>query len=223
MRRAALIGLLVPIVVLAIVKFIPYLQGQAPSVNSTPAVQPLRQAVTVGVEPGERLCVTGLVMGPQSRYAQFAPQDSRRGRPSLTVSAFGDSFRSATKIQRAPLASGTLTVKLDPPRSEVDGSSICLRNRGTFDIRLFGVPPGLDSTASETTVNGVPIREDVSLTLLRETSTSRAANLPEMLNRASVFLPFGPWASWLLAIVLVVGVPAALGVALARSCPEDGK
>jgi hypothetical protein len=165
--------------------------------------------------------VTGLVLGPESRYAQFVPEDSRLGRPALTVSASGPGFRSATGIPRAPLASGALTVKLDPPRSEADGSAICLRNRGTFGIRLFGVPPGLDSTLSETTVNGKPIAKDVSLTLLKETSTSRAANIPEMLERASVFVPLGPWAAWLLAILLVVGVPAALGLALTRSCPEN--
>lgn len=219
MRKAAVIGLLVPILVLAVFRFIPYLRGDAPVIDSTPAVQPLREATTVEVGPGDRLCVRGIVIGPESRFAQFTPEDNRRGWPALTVSASGSGFRSATDIPRAPRASGVLTAELDPPSSEVDGASVCLRNRGNFAINLFGVPPGLDSTVSETTVNGKPVPEDVALTLLKEPAASRTSNLPAMLERASTFVPVGPWALWTICALLVIGVPTALAVALARSCP----
>jgi len=220
MRKAAVTGLLVPILVLAVFRFIPYLQADAPVTDSTPAVQPLREATTVDVGPGDRLCVREIVIGPESRFAQFTPEDDRRGRPALTVSASGSGFRSATDIPRDLRASGLLTAELDPPSSEVDGARVCLRNRGNFAISLFGVPPGLDSTVSETTVNGKLVPEDVALTFLKEPAASRASNLPAMLKRASTFVPVGRWAAWLVAILLVIGVPTTLAVALARSCPE---
>lgn len=222
MRKAAVLGFLAPIIVLAIAKFVPHLGGQAPSIDSTPAVQPLAELTDVTLEPGQTLCVRGVALGPDSRFARFFRPVRRAGVPPLTVTATGPRYRSVSQTPRNRDAPRVITVPLEPPRTEIDGASICIRNDGRRNTYLIGVPPGLDSTVSETSVNGRPIPEDVTVTLLKDPSASRLSNLPAILDRASAFTPFGPWAAWLLSALVVVGVPAALGVALARSCPEGG-
>lgn len=221
MRKAAIIGLALPIVVLGIFKFIPYLSAETPSVESTPAVQPLRSATPVTVKPNETLCVRGIVLGPNSRYAQFTPEDRRATRPPLKLLVTGPRYSSKGEAARTASGSGPITIALNPPRTEIDGARLCVRNAGNSDLFLFGVPPGLDSTVSETTLNGKVITEDVSLTILSKTSVSRAANVPAMLDHASAFTPFRPWLLWIVSALLVIGVPVSLAVAITRSCPED--
>jgi hypothetical protein len=222
MRKAAVLGFLAPIIVLAVAKFIPHLGGQAQSIDSTPAVQPLRELTDVKLEPGQTLCVSGLVLGPDSRFVRFLRPVRRAGVPPLTVTANAPGYRSVTRTSRNRNAPREVTVPLKAPTTERDGASICVRNDGRRNTYLIAVPPGLDATVSESSVNGRPIPEYVTVTLLKDPSASRLSNLPAMLDRASAFTPFGPWAAWLLSALLVVGVPAALGVALVRSCPEDG-
>ena len=223
MRKAVLAGLLAPIVLFALVKFIPYLGGSIPSIESTPAVQPLRQPTAVRVGPGERLCVNGLVLGPESRFVQFTPEDRRPSRPPLEITASSrDGYRTSTAVPPVSNATGPITASITPPTTERDNARVCLLNQGKAKIFLFGVDPGFDSTISTTTVNAKPIPQDVSLTVLRATSVSRVSNLPAMLDRAADFVPFGPWALWILAALLVFGVPAAAAAALMKSCSGSG-
>jgi hypothetical protein len=70
-------------------------------------------------------------------------------------------------------------------------------------------------------VNGKPIPQELSVSLLTHPSQSLTARLGTIASHIAAFRPLTGWQVFLLGLLAVFGVPVAVGVALARAAAED--
>lgn len=125
------------------------------------------------------------------------------------------------------LASGTLPAGYgDSTQQSVEVGTVraprqvevCITNRGARKSAIYG---GVTAAApnTEAYVGGGPTGSDLSLVFDRSEERTMLATVPDIFERASLFRPgwVGGWTFWLLAALLLIGVPALLSVALARA------
>jgi hypothetical protein len=124
------------------------------------------------------------------------------------------------------LASGTLPAGYgDSTQQSVDVGTVraprevevCITNRGAHKSAIYG---GVTAAApnTEAYVGGRPTGADLSLVFDRSDDRTMLATVPDIFERASLFRPgwVASWTFWMLAALLLVGVPALLSIALAR-------
>lgn len=214
MRRSAVIAFAATIAVLVIVKAVPFVRGIVPVTQSTPGPQPIAAGVPLKLKNGDELCVGNVVLTEDSRFAQFtlSPEASLPGDVIISASAPGFSYTVNVSGENEY----ALAAPLEPPATEKRGS-VCVANKSRRAIVLLGTPPGRGQTISKTTINGKPNDVDASLAIFSSLGSSRIAAFPQMITHASSFSLFPRWMLWLLALAVVVGVPACLAVALFKS------
>jgi hypothetical protein len=220
MRKTAVGALLITIAVLLLVTVVPHLRASAPAVEATPSYAPLSAPSTVELKPRQEMCVNAVPFSTSSRYAQFLVQGRQPAQPGLLVNARAPGYSAHARTPTAPPADGPLNVQLQPPTRETTGGKICVRNVGRSALGFLAVPPSAQSSISQTTVDGVAIDSDVTVTMLSSLSEQRLANLPNAVHHASAFVPLPPWLIWLIGLLVLIGVPAALAFALAGSIDE---
>ncbi len=217
MRKAAAISVVATIVLLAGWKFIPYLRGAAPATDSTPSVQPIADYTTVNLMPRQRLCIDHVRFGRESRFAQLLVERKSKPKTRLTAVATAPGYHSSSLLRAEGTPSSQQTATLRQVTGPDVTGSLCIINNGRRAIAFVAVAPGRGSTPSRTTVDGRPAAASVSLTLLSSLSESRLANLPNVVDHAAALGPLAPWVIWILMLLVVIGAPAALAVAVARS------
>jgi hypothetical protein len=92
---------------------------------------------------------------------------------------------------------------------------VCLRNAGRGPVGVYGAADAA-ARASTAMLDGQPIRADLDLVFERDHARSVASLVPAILSRASLFRAswLGSWAYVLLGLVVLLGVPALLAIAL---------
>jgi len=220
MRKAASGALIITITVLLLVTVVPHLRASAPAVEATPSYVPLSAVANVDLKPRQRLCIDEVRFGTSSRYAEFLVRGLSPVQPELLFTASAPGYRTYARTATGPAADGSLNVQLQPPGHETKDGRICVRNVGSSAIRFLAVPPSAQSSISETTVNGVVVDADVTVTLLSSLSEQRLKNVPNVVRHASAFVPLPPWLIWLIGLLVLIGVPATLAFALAGSIDE---
>lgn len=114
--------------------------------------------------------------------------------------------------------------------------AVCVRNEGPVTAYVYGDfyngrfgngPLGVTptNTTNVATVDNHVLQEgDMEFALLRSSSSSLLARIPDLFDRAVAFRPpiVGAWTFWLLAALLLVGAPLALWKALVRAGAAEG-
>ena len=216
MRRLAVGSLIATILILGIWKVIPYLRQPGPATDSTPTFQPLADYKTISLKKNQQLCVNRVTFTPNSRYAQFTIVGQELGTPPTAVVATAAGYRSIALLPSGP-RSALLTAALKPPATELSNGTLCVLNRGTRELQVVAVSEGKSTTLSTTSIDSMPAKLDVPLTLLSSLSATRRDRLSSTISHAAAFVPLAPWTIWVLLFLLAVGVPLALVVALSRS------
>jgi hypothetical protein len=181
----------------------------------------------VGAElrPGQTACQAPVVVPSAFSRVRFQVGTyRRRGEPLEVVVR---SLRSGTAVGQGRLRGGypdvskpAVGVGRVAPEEEVE---VCIRNTGNSKAALYGgvtaAAPGTDAR-----VAGAETGTDLTLLFERAEPRSMLATVPDVFRRASVFRPgwAGSWTFWVLALLLGVGVPALLALALARAHTPDG-
>jgi hypothetical protein len=222
MRRGLFALVLGAFLLWAIWKVVPFLGTKQPEIFATPTVQPLDESTLalVAVKKHQRVCLDGMEYGPKARYV-FATLRSTRPSGSILVEARAAGY--AARGRHAPGLSGNapFLVPIEPAPREVDRGTLCLTNEGRHKVSFYGVNPGRGTSPATTTVNGKPVPQQLSVTLLTSPSKSLGGRLGEIFGHVAAFRPVTSWEVWVLALIALVGVPVALGVALARSAAVD--
>jgi hypothetical protein len=139
------------------------------------------------------------------------------GKPGPPVEAV---IRSgARQVARARLAGGyadnTRQTFAFGRVTERGAMSVCLRNLGPGRVAIYGAADAAarDSTA---TLGDKPLGADLDLVFERSHSRSIASLIPAMLDRAALFRAswIGPWLYVLLGLLVLLGIPALLALAL---------
>ena len=96
---------------------------------------------------------------------------------------------------------------------------VCVGNHGRRGLLVAGSRQ-TQRPDGGLTVGGRRTDGAMTLTFLRERPTSLLAELPAAFERAALFHPplVGAWTFWLLTILVAVGIPVLLGVAVRAAC-----
>jgi hypothetical protein len=194
-----------------------------------------RLVYTLGAGPGAPVAVLRggqqacqkPVDPPPERFDRVVVSLGTFGRPGPPVDVLLRPYAPGAKTIRGRLRGGypdvgvtrehaiAVTATLRGP------AEICLRNRGTRRVAVFGAP-GLAHRTSSATVAGKPIGGDLAIRLESARPRSLLSRLPDVFRHAALFKPswVGPWTFWVLTALVLVGVPVVMGWAVARAARD---
>src|SRR4051794_20983076 len=212
MHRGALITGVVVVLLGALLFIRPFATREREYLSSVPAAPSLFQApVPVELKPRDQICVKDMPLDRDSQLARFFFYTyGKRGVP-LAVSASGPgySFRSTYP---GGWAEGPVELPLRPPAHSIDGQ-ICVSNKGRRKVAIQATPVGQRFSRPQPYLNGGPLPQDVPLTLHRRKPGTLIEQIPRGLQHAAVFVPLATWALWILLVLVVLGIPAAVVLA----------
>jgi hypothetical protein len=224
MRKAMVIGALELFAVWFVWKAVPFLDRGRPAIYATPTVQPSDPSVLapIAVKGGKRVCTTAIPWGPDARYVQFTLLGNRRRpNPAIDVVASGPGYRATAHLPPGAPGDQLQTLAIEPARQGAADGSLCLTNTGRHQVKFYGIAPGRGSGPSTTTVDGREIDPELSVTLLTHPSQSLAGRLGTLSSHIAAFRPLTGWEVFLLGLLAVLGVPAAVAFVLARAAALD--
>jgi hypothetical protein len=223
MRKGLLAGVLVLFALWFVARAVPFLDRERPATYATPTVQPTEPATLapIAVKSGQSVCADKIPWGPDARYVQFTLTGSKRPASPLRIVASGPGYRATALLPEGTAGDVQQTVAIAPARTEIPNGKLCLFNEGRHQVKLYGINPGRGSGPSTTTVDGKPIDQELSITLLTNPSQSLTSRLGTIASHIAAFRPLTGWQVFLLGLLAVFGIPVAVGVALARAAAED--
>jgi hypothetical protein len=224
MRRGLLAGVLVLFALWFVVRAMPFLDRGRPAIYATPTIQPTEPAALapIAVKGGKSVCADQIPWGPDARSVQFTLTGGSKWPTSpLGIVATGPGYRATARLPDGTAGDVQQTVAIAPARTVIPNGTLCIVNEGRHQIKLYGINPGRGSSPSTTKVDGKPIEQELSITVLTSPSQSLTARLGTIASHIAAFRPLTGWQVFLLGLLAVFGVPVAVGVALARAAAED--
>jgi hypothetical protein len=194
-----------------------------------------RLVYTLGVGPaapvavlrgGQEACQKPVDPPPQ-RFDRVVVSLGTFGRPGPPVDVLLRPDAPGAKTIRGRLRGGYRDFRVTPEHAIAVSATlhapaeICLRNRGTGRLAVFGAP-GLAHRTSSATVAGKPIGSDVAIRLETAQPRSLLSRMPDAFRHAALFKPswVGPWTFWVLTALVLVGAPVVMGWAVARAARD---
>jgi hypothetical protein len=218
-RAAALVALIVLVSAVALVAaagsderelaFSLGVGSQAPVAVAKPA----GEVCQAGVHTDSRFDVVRLVLGTYARPGPELGVTVRDARTGRTLAAgrlpAGARDNQSARARVSPAV---------PAERRVD---VCFRNRGAHRVAFYGGVPWAEPL-STARVDGRRLTWDLRLDFFRSDSRSALSLVPDMFERAALFMPpgVGSWTYWCLLAVVAVLVPLLLGAALARAVDD---
>lgn len=204
-------------------KALPFLRVAQPAVWETPTVSPggpaPLQAFTA--KGGQHVCIDHVDFGPQARWVQIGIQASRFPAPAIRVEARAPGYRAVSRIPAGAAAGSTPLVALRPAAHDAGDGTLCLVPEGRHTMAFMGTTLGRNSSPSTTTVDGQAIGGQISVTLLSSPAQSMGSRLGDLAAHLAGFRPVTGWEVFLLGLLVVLGAPLLVGVALARAAAQD--
>src|SRR5437763_3362531 len=223
-RRASLpvVVFVVAVVAGTIAMAIPFVTRNRDFPASIPSPAPLFNTDVLNVAPGASTCFDKAVPEQHSREARFRTTSfGATAGPPLRLTLSGPGYMHSYAVAGGYPKVGEQRVAIEPP-SRPTPLRVCIANRRTRPVGLFA---SNDRTRSRSlaTVGGRPTGVSVVFGFWETGVVDVRRRLPDMAERLTIFRPAygGRWFVWLLAALLVVGIPAALLVALRRALALD--
>lgn len=199
------------------VMLVPPLLHDGTAISSTP-IRSDRVAHDVTLARGERVCLDQVALDRDSAVARLlvrrAPEPGAALRIEVAAPGYRGSGRVAVPPHPATADGSTLNVPLSPspPRSTI--GTFCAQNVAGARLTLVGTDQARALTRSRASLDGVPLAQAFSLTLVQAERHSTLARTPELIDRAAALSPFGPWFFWAMLPLLLLGVPLLVVAAL---------
>ncbi|HEX7292238.1 MAG TPA: hypothetical protein VF250_14030 [Conexibacter sp.] len=213
-RVALAVGTLLAVVALvAATQILPWLTRDREVVSSTPVRTELLAPQEIALQPGQRACVARVPFDPDGRVARVTIARAGAGPARLSLAASGGAYRAQASARVPADYEGALDIPFAPPTRDLIGT-LCVGNAGGRAIALAGTVHPWAIVRPQMTLDGQPVAEAFTLTLLEPGRRSYLARVPQLVERAAALSAVGPWLFWLLLALLVVGVPAGVTAAL---------
>ena len=225
MRRPVIIAAVtaVAFVVLAVLLFDRALGEERTRIASVATPSPTLVESPVVLPAGQRLCITQALLSPRADIAELVvSEQQKRPTPALELVASGPGYRSAAQIPPREHGRHAVTARIEPPVRDSVGQ-VCVRARERERVVLVGTTEFRTITRSISFIDGERIQPDPALTFYTAEKLSALGELGGIVDRMTIargFLGAG-WLVWLLLVVVLVGVPAAVLTAFARTL-RDG-
>jgi hypothetical protein len=225
MRSRAAIGVTAGVVVLllaAVFVWRPY-ATKSRVYTTTVAQAPSKFAVQlIPLKARQRACLDAIALDARSGMARF--QVGTNGKPTvpLEFQVVAPGYRASTRIAASAYRdSEIIQAAIPAPGHDVEAKA-CLVNRGPGDVVLYASTGG-EISASHDTIDGKPADLNWWLAFYEARPTSIAHRALTIASRMSVFRPgfVGPWLTWPLAALVVLGVPAAVLAVYGQALRDD--
>jgi hypothetical protein len=176
------------------------------------------------LRPGAEVCQTPVAVAEAFDGVRMQVGTYRRQGPPLAVSIRkpdGGRVLAAGRIPGGYADVSQPEVQLDSTVAAGPRVAICVRNSGQRKVALYGGSE-LAHSGTSAKIDGRDEGTDLTLVFVRP-PTSLLSQTSEIFERASLFRPvwIGPWAYWLLAGLLLLGVPALLARAMGAASADD--
>jgi hypothetical protein len=223
MRRGLFAGVLVLFALWFVWKAVPFLDRGRPAIYATPTVQPTDPAslAPIAIKGGQGVCADQIPWGPDARFVQFTLTGAKRPASPLRVVATGPGYRATAQLPAGTAGDVLQTVAITPAHATIANGTLCLVNEGRHQVKVYGINQGRGSSPSTTTMDGKPVDQELSVTLLTHPSQSLGARLATIASHIAAFRPLTGWEVFLVGLLAVLGVPVAVGVALSRAAAQD--
>lgn len=222
MRRAAIIGAVVALVLGAVFVVRPFVSQQRPTPAGIPSPASVSSTDSVPLERGHPVCFDDAVAERHAERFSFRVATPLGPAPELSVSIRGPGYDFTAPI--APGLQDGQTAEAAIPAPLVDVPvKVCIRNRGDVPIGLFAANDRARSR-STAVIEGEDTGKSVWFAFEEPRWHAITERLPVTLDRMTVFRPdyVGRGLLWILAVLFVVGAPIAIVWAYVRSLREDG-
>lgn len=226
-RLAALATALAAVAILfgALVWFRPYLTRKQESVSAVPAPSALTALTQFDLPPGQQACMASVTVEPNSLAAQFELHPAKagpQGGPPVALVLSAPGYRSVSRLAGG-YPGGLATIAVTPPRHSLLATA-CFVDRGTTAVLLSGSAEARTiSRSSPTTVAGTAVFGDVALTFLDTRPSSLLGRLGTIFGHASNLTDhlIPVWLIWILAVLVLCGVPLGILAAFYTALRED--
>jgi len=204
--------------------FVPFLTRGMTSIAEVPSAPPLFQATSFSVPPGKQACMVVVTVTPDSHFALFGlrpDKSTSSGGPPVLLKLDGAGYHSSVSVPGG-YPGGTVTLPLVPPKHPVI-TTACFLNKGRTTVALTGTTEVRTVSRTYMAIDGRSVYGDVALTFIRSKSETLWDRVGDIFIRASNLTDglIPPWAMWILAIVIALGVPTATMMAFYRALTED--
>jgi hypothetical protein len=217
MRRAALAGGGLVLLIGLVAVLIPSLTRDRASLTTTPQPPPLDAVTLIELRAGAEACLDRATIDQDAERAIVRVGTYGRPASPLQLTIDGPALHEVADIPPTYADSVPVSVPVEPPRASLL-ARVCLRNQGDRRVALFGAADR--SSRSTTRVNGKQVTGNFEVAFAETEPRSLAARLPDVVDRLQGFRPDAPWLVWLLGVLFVVGVPAGAVWAVATSYPR---
>lgn len=221
MPRAAVALAGAILVVVAIAAFVPFITEDRAVPVSTPSTNSMFIApALIEVPPGERACLDDVLLDPEADIARFRVGTYGFEGPPLALTLFAAGFREDVRVGPGYADNAEIDVALDGPPRELIGTA-CISNGGRRLIALYGTAEDRTLSRVDVTVDGEPVSADIALSFWERERSTVLARTPEILELMTAFRPIGPWLTWPLLFLVLIGMPALALWALNRAFRAD--
>ncbi|HEY8584392.1 MAG TPA: hypothetical protein VIL49_15650 [Capillimicrobium sp.] len=209
-------------VVVALASWLPWATVDRRATTATPTPPAFEEITPVVLRPGEQACVSEVAFSTETRAASVLSAGKQVDGPPLRVEARAEGWTATGEIEGGYDRYTGLQATLEPPPRDVLGE-LCVTNAGDRAAELQGSAEPRVTTRSETTVEGEPSPSRMTLLLTEGVDRSLADRPGQILQRIAAFKPpiVGSWSLSLLALLVVLGVPAAVLVAVKRGIADE--
>ena len=180
-------------------------------------------AVAAELPPGGAVCQAPIRVPDGARFDAVELVLGTYRRPGPPVAVAVRDAGGGELLARGELAAGypdnTRRAVRTGPVAEGASIEVCVRNRGSRRVALYGSGAGASPTSDLRTASGEVLPTDLDLVFLTTEGRPLLALVPAVLQRATLFHGgLAPaWLLWLVLALLVVGVPLLLARALGRT------
>jgi hypothetical protein len=177
-------------------------------------------AVAAELAPGQTVCQAPVNVPTDFDRVRFQVGTYRRPGPPMRVAVRSAGSRRLLAGGRLPAGYPDVSqpvVVVGEVRAS-QRAEVCLTNSGRRRLALYGNATAA-APVSDARLGNRPLGTDLTLMFERGESRSMVSLLPDVFDRASLFRPgwVGAWTFWVLAVLLLAGVPLLLALAVARS------
>ncbi len=201
---------------------VPWLTKARTDTTATPTPPPFAAIAPVVLKPGAQACASNVALSTDTRVAVVLSAKFAGTGPPLRVTASARGYRGEGAIEGGYHGLESLPATIPAPPRDAIGT-ICVENRGRRAAQLQGTTEGRIQNRSETRVDGEVVPEKLTLLLTTGQSPALVDRIGQTFDRIAAFKPpiVGSFSLALLALLVVVGVPAGVLYAIARGIGDE--
>ncbi|HWV87579.1 MAG TPA: hypothetical protein VNZ62_19165 [Capillimicrobium sp.] len=222
MRRAAIAGAAIVLVLGFLFVVRPFVSEQRPTPAAIPSPASITKTDTVPLQRGHPVCFTDVVAEAHSERISFRVATPFGPTPELRVRLRGGGYDFTATIPPGLLDGQAAEAAIPAPLVDVP-VEVCIRSRGEPLIGLYAAD---DRARSRSTaiIDGENTFKSVWFQFHEPRWHAMTERLALTIDRMTVFRPdyVGRVLLWILAALFVFGVPVAIVWAYVRALREDG-